>query len=232
MPVKKDTLLVAFREDSIMKISRKTLTRMCQALGIDPLPDYVEVHSEISVWVQDSRCMICGRRQSLDRSTQACRCRDQPADQGLVMFQMAFVFGEVAPLVRLGQHTPDFRRQAGGMRQGLEHDVTVVGAIAEATQRIKRQRVRGVVSKVKATVEAQAALAGIGQPRQRRLTQAFQFARRRGVALELANLYQVVEPRRAHGPIPAQTGAAGRRCALQSFVRRRVCASTPRASGD
>lgn len=35
MPVKKDTLLVAFREDSIMKVSRKTLTSMCQALGID-----------------------------------------------------------------------------------------------------------------------------------------------------------------------------------------------------
>ena len=35
MVMKKDTLLVAFREDSIMKVSRKTLTRMCKALGID-----------------------------------------------------------------------------------------------------------------------------------------------------------------------------------------------------
>ena len=35
MAAKKDTLLVAFREDSIMKVSRKTLMSMCKTLGID-----------------------------------------------------------------------------------------------------------------------------------------------------------------------------------------------------
>lgn len=35
MNPKKDTLLVAFRDDSIMKVSRKTFMSMCHALGTD-----------------------------------------------------------------------------------------------------------------------------------------------------------------------------------------------------
>lgn len=92
---------------------------------------------------------------------------------------MAFVFGRIAALMCLGQHAPDFRRQAGGMRQRLEHQITVVGTIAHAAQRIQREGMGGVVSQIETAVELELAVDGVIQSRLRRRKQALLRSSRR-----------------------------------------------------
>ncbi len=79
-------------------------------------------------------------------------CRDplgdrvRRADQGLrqciVHLQIAFVFSEVALVVRLVEHPPLRGFQPERMRQALKHQITVLGTVATPAQRRQRQGIQ------------------------------------------------------------------------------------------
>ncbi|MCB1643211.1 MAG: hypothetical protein KDI37_15890 [Xanthomonadales bacterium] len=74
---------------------------------------------------------------------------EQTRQQAIVSIQMTFVFGQIAPLVRFGQHSPDFRRQTQGMRKCLEGEVARIAPISRTAQPIKSLCAAAVVGKVK-----------------------------------------------------------------------------------
>jgi hypothetical protein len=63
----------------------------------------------------------------------------QIGQQSLVKLKVALVFSQVSSLVSLGEYPPDLHRRAERMREGLEHKVALVAAVAGATQRVQRK---------------------------------------------------------------------------------------------
>ena len=59
---------------------------------------------------------------------------DQVGNQALVDVQIAFVLSAIAELMTPGEHSPDLGADPEGVREYLEHDVSVRGAIARAAQ--------------------------------------------------------------------------------------------------
>ena len=63
----------------------------------------------------------------------------------------------------LGQDPPCGCRSAQRVGQGLEDEVSVLGAVAEATERREGQRMRGVVGEIEATLRRKRRVGGIGE---------------------------------------------------------------------
>src|SRR5689334_10703066 len=91
---------------------------------------------------------------------------------------------------------------------------------------------RGVVREVEAAIEAQLAHACVGKPHESRLAQPFQLALGGRLALELADLRQILELSRGHLPPPRRRPSAASRCAPRSYRPVRACASTLLGSSD
>ena len=82
-------------------------------------------------------------------------CGGNQVDHQLIAgFKMTLILGDVASLMALRQHAPDFRLHVQRMLQTLENEIAIIGAIAMPAQR--RQRVRCVVRKVEAAFDRQA----------------------------------------------------------------------------
>src|SRR5437879_2910377 len=105
-------------------------------------------------------------RLLFQRGSNSAACGDKIGDNARVDIQIAFVFTEIAQLVALGQHAPDFGAEAERVRQDLKHDVAVLRAIARAAQSGKTKRMRGVVSQVEATFQRQVGALGVFQARE------------------------------------------------------------------
>jgi hypothetical protein len=91
------------------------------------------------------------------------RSANQIVYQTLVYIKHAFVFAEVARVVALVQHTPDFGPQAQGVRQYLKHNVAVARAVAHAPQSCEAQGMRCVVGQVEAAFQRQCGFLRIAQ---------------------------------------------------------------------
>lgn len=81
--------------------------------------------------------------------------RDQVSHDPFLHIKDPFVLGDVAHVMALVQHAPYVRPQSERMRQYLEDDVTMAGAVALAAQRSQTQCMRSVVGQVEAAFQCE-----------------------------------------------------------------------------
>jgi len=122
---------------------------------------------------------------------------NQLLDEPVRDIQVALIFGQVAFFVRLVEQQPLNRLPAQRVLQALEHQVTVLAAVAVRTQRGQSARMRGVIRKVEAALQRQRRLAGIVQAHGGRAQKTGALAGVRRFRLELADPGQVRQRRRA-----------------------------------
>lgn len=83
--------------------------------------------------------------------------------QSLIGVQVTFVLGGIALLVRLGQYPAPTTGQPRRMRQCLEHEVPVAGAVAHAPQGIQGQCMGCVIREIETALEGEFAPFSVSQ---------------------------------------------------------------------
>jgi hypothetical protein len=78
---------------------------------------------------------VSHRRQRVERGGHGLTGVDEVGDDAFVHIQVPLVLAQIASVVTLRQHPPYLRPQAEGVRQKLEYDVAVAGAVAMPPQR-------------------------------------------------------------------------------------------------
>lgn len=104
------------------------------------------------------------RRKFLQRSRNRPASHNQIGNDAFVDVEIAFVFAEIADVMALGEHSPNFGAQPERMRQHLKHHKPVAGAITVMAQRGQTEGVRCVIGEIKPPFERIGYLAGVFEP--------------------------------------------------------------------
>jgi hypothetical protein len=67
-----------------------------------------------------------------------------------------FVFDRVPLSVRSVEHTPLLRRKRHGVRERLENEIPILGAVSVVAQRSERKSVSGVVRQIEPALDREA----------------------------------------------------------------------------
>jgi hypothetical protein len=101
------------------------------------------------------------RTESRDLRLELCCSTQQVSQEFPVHVEMAFVFREIAQLVRLAQDPRDLRAEPERVRHCLEHEVTILRTISVPTQSRERNCVCGVVRQGEAARARKRLAAGV-----------------------------------------------------------------------